>query len=113
MGFHPSAPPVKLCSTVSFPVVSSLNRTPHPPRCGHARSPPELVVPYRLPAGSRSKPPHGLLPSDPEKLCSTVALPVVSSLKTTPHPPAHIVEPPPRFVAPYRLPVASLSRLVG
>src|SRR5438128_12694869 len=42
-GSAPSAPPVKLCSTVSSPLAFSLNTTPHPK--GHAVEPPFAVVP--------------------------------------------------------------------
>src|SRR6266851_48120 len=122
-GSAPSAPPVKLWSTVSLPVVPSLKTTPHPGklklegRAGtnrHAKSPPAPVVPYRLPATSRSKPGSpklGFAPSAPPvKLCSTVTLSVISSLKTTPHPGRHAVEPPTDAV-PYRLPALSRTKL--
>ena len=47
--------------------------------------PPKMVVPYRLPAESRSKPAVGFSPSgDPLKLYSTVSLPLASTLNTAP-----------------------------
>src|SRR6266851_660626 len=77
-GAAPSAPPVNLCSTVSLPVVSSLKTTPQPLPPPHAKSPPAPVLPYRLPAASRTNPVAGSAPSAPPvKLWSTVSLPVV------------------------------------
>src|SRR5271157_1630426 len=55
--YAPSPPvPVKQYSTVSLPVVSTVNAVPQPYGALHARSPPELVVPYRLPCVSCTKP---------------------------------------------------------
>src|SRR5262249_1068990 len=106
-GIAPSFPPVNLCSTVSLPVVSSLKTTPRPLPPPHAKLPPELVVPYRLPTMSRTNPAAGPAPSaHPVKLWSTVTLPVVLSLKMTPHPLGHFPWPPVKVV-PYRLPALS------
>src|ERR1700722_20301 len=89
-GICPVRPPLKLCNTVSTPVVSNLNTTPWPD------TPPMTVVPKRLPTKSRTRPAWGYLPSvPPVKLCSTVSVPVVSSLNTTPAPDA-----PPTLVVP-------------
>jgi hypothetical protein len=45
------------------------------------------VVPYKLPDSSRTTLAVGFDPSGaPPKLCSTVSVPVVSSLKTSPQP---------------------------
>src|SRR5437667_12289102 len=83
-GFAPSGAPVKLCSKVSLPEVSSLNTVPLSEQGG--QSPPNGVVPYRLPALSLTKPATGSCPSSPDSpnVCSTVSLPEVSSLKTVP-----------------------------
>src|SRR5580704_12321497 len=70
-------------STASVQVPSdwgdSSNTTPQPVP-PHSELPPSLVVPYRLPALSKSSTDAGYAPSPPPKLCSTVSVPAVSSL---------------------------------
>src|ERR1700757_3720162 len=72
----------------------------------------ELVVPYRLPAGSSIRPATGVCPSVQfavrQKACSTVSWPAGSNLNTTPGSSAAPFEKaPPSAVVPYRLPAAS------
>ena len=78
---------MKLCNTVSLPVLLSLNTVPNGPS-----TPPPSVVPYRFPSASWITPQFGWLPSAQlsaeQKLYSTVSLPVLLSLNTVPQPKA-------------------------
>src|SRR5260370_38455309 len=74
----------------AIPCGLSSNTVPAP------EAPAYLVVPYRLPAASGTKPPSGLVPSaPPAKLHRTLSLPPASTSNTVPAP-----EAPPPQVAP-------------
>src|SRR5260370_26283492 len=96
-GNAPSGTSVKPCSTISLPDVSTLNMVPQPSPEQPERSPPNEVVPYRLPFLSMTKPAKGASPSVPEfvKLYNKASVPEVSSLNTVPKP-----EVPPPAVVP-------------
>ena len=75
-GLPPSTPPVKLCSTVSLPLGSSLKTTPHASSLQLRWEPPKIVVPYRSPAtslanGPKSGPRPSVQPDAEQKLYST------------------------------------------
>ena len=76
------------------PEMSSLKTVPQPEGppattvLTQLEKPPPQVVPYMLPAESRTNPPKGYSPSfatmPSPKLCSTVSVPEGSSLNTVP-----------------------------
>src|SRR5580704_19111777 len=101
-GLNPSAPPVKVYSTDSFPEGASSKTTPHPAR-PHP-FPPMLVVPYKFPAASlTSGPDSGVSPSlqfgNEQNVYNTLSVQLPSgwgdTSKTTPHP-----DPPSQFKLP-------------
>ena len=75
---------VKLKIVVSAPSSSTLKTVPT------LLSPPEFVVPWKLPSAWRSSPPFGLCPNAapvlPVKFTSVVSTPAVVILKTVPRP---------------------------
>src|SRR5580658_6230560 len=127
----PSGAPLKACSKVSPSVGCTLKTVPQSysalgpwPGNGGAMMmhsiPPATVVPYILPAASRTRSPAGLAPSgSPVKLYSTLSVPVVSNSNTTPQVSVVMILPrlgslqgpaPPANAVPYILPSASKTK---
>jgi hypothetical protein len=99
-GLNPSQGfPEKRCKTENSPAALSLNTVPQPGRSYeyiHLGLPPVMVVPYKSPDASRTRPEPGHAPSAPPvKWWSTVTLPLGLILNTVPW-----FDVPPRRVVP-------------
>src|ERR1017187_10229105 len=107
-GVSPPAPPGKSSTSVmshSCPVWDSLNTTPHPKSNAQPGTPPS-ATPYRFPMESRIR----FRGPEPK---SQLPPPALSSTTFPIEPPHCMLVNPPMLVAPYRLPVESITTPVG
>src|ERR1022692_4842985 len=118
-GVSPPAPPGKSSTSVmshSCPVWDSLNTTPHPKSNAQPGTPPS-ATPYRFPMESRIRFRGPEPKSQPRKEEIWVLLqlppPALGSNPFPIDPPHCMLVNPPMLVAPYRLPVESITTPVG